>query len=243
MRIISLNIWKGKLIEPLLEFLKRESQDTDIFCFQEVTSSLKEPSGKDDVFTHLAKTLPDFQGFFESFQDSDGGSQEGLALFIKKSDPVDKEGDFFVYKTRNDMVGDDWRTLGRNVQFIQFPKSGREYTVINFHGIADGEGREDSENRIQQSNKLKEFMSMIGGTKIVCGDFNLTLKTKSLEIIDEGMRNLIRENGITSTRNHHFPYPDQFCDYILVENDVKVTKFEVLQDEVSDHLALALDFE
>ena len=240
MRVLSLNIWQGKLLEPLITFIQREAPQTDVFCFQEMVSSLR-PA--DDIFSTIAKVLPEFQGFFESIQDGGNGLEEGLALFIRKTYPVDKEGDFFVYRTRNAMIGDDWRTLGRNFQFIQFPKDGKEYTLVNFHGLADGKGREDSDERVAQSSKLKDFLMTVSGTKIVCGDFNLTLNTRSLSIIDEGMRNLIRDYGITSTRNQHFPYPDQYCDYILTDNDVTVKEFVVLQDEVSDHLALRLDWE
>jgi endonuclease/exonuclease/phosphatase family metal-dependent hydrolase len=243
-RIISLNIWQGKLLDPLMSFIKREAPQTDIFCFQEMISSLKDSSL--DIFSVIKKELPDFQGFFESVQDGGDGRPEdefGLALFIRKADPVDKEGDFFVYRTRNAMVGNDQMTFGRNFQFVQFPKNGKEYTVVNFHGLADRNGREDSDERIDQSNKLKEFLAAVTGLKIVCGDFNLTINTKSLAIIDEGMRNLIKEFGITSTRNHYFPYPDKFCDYILIDKDVKLKGFAVLDDEISDHLALRLDWQ
>ena len=58
------------------------------------------------------------------------------------------------------------------------------------------------------------------------------------------MRNLIKESGVTATRpERYFPYPDKFCDYILVDRDIAVKDFRVLQDEVSDHLPLVLDFE
>ena len=227
----------------LIPFLKREAQTTDIFCFQEMITSLGNSSKDKDVFSILAKELPNFQGFFEPAQDEGDGIESGLAMFVKKTDPIDKEGDFFVYRTRNAMIGGDGRTIGKNIQFIQFPKSDKEYTVVNFHGLWTGDGRGDTEERLSQSKKLKEFLNIIGGTKIICGDFNLTLDTKSVSIIDENMRNLIRESGITSTRNRFFEFPDKYCDYILVDPDVKVNDFKVLEDEISDHLALVLDFD
>lgn len=243
MKLISLNVWLGKLKDPLIEFIRREAETTEIFCFQEMVSSLSN-SPESDLFSTVAKCLPGFQGFFEATQYEEERIDVGLATFVKRVDVIDKEGDFFVYRTRNSMVGDDGRTMGRNAQFIKFPKSGKEYTVINFHGLWSGEERLDSEDRINQSKKLKEFLNTLGGTKIVCGDFNLSRDTKSLAILDEGMRNLIKESGVTSTRpERYFPYADKFCDYILVDKDVKVNDFKVLQDEVSDHLALVLDFE
>lgn len=243
MRLVCLNIWRGKLLEELVGFIKREAKATDIFCFQEMINSLGSSSKETDVFSVFAKALPGFQGFFEAAQDEGRGIEMGLATFIKRTDAVDKEGDFFVYRTRNAMLDHDGRTLGRNVQFIQFPKSGKEFTVVNFHGLWTGESREDSKDRIAQSRKLKEFLTTIGGTRIVCGDFNLGPDTRSMAIIEQGMKNLIKERGITSTRSSFFPYPDKFCDYILVDKDVTVNDFRVLSDEVSDHLALVLDFD
>ncbi|OGZ01046.1 MAG: hypothetical protein A3B13_02560 [Candidatus Liptonbacteria bacterium RIFCSPLOWO2_01_FULL_45_15] len=243
MRIISLNVWLGKLKDPLIAFIQREAETTEIFCFQEMVSSPSNSPEK-DLFSTIAKHIPGFQGFFEATQDEENGIEVGLAVFIKRADTIDKEGDFFVYRTRNSMIGNDGRTMGRNVQFVEFPKLGKEYTVINFHGLWSGEERLDSEDRINQSKKLKEFLNTLSGTKIVCGDFNLTRDTKSLAILDEGMRNLIKESGVTSTRpERYFPYEDKFCDYILVDKDVKVNDFKVLQDEISDHFALLLDFE
>ena len=243
MRLISLNIWKGKLLEQLFQFLKREADSTDIFCFQEIVNVVGVSSKTPDVFSDIAKLLPGFQGFFEAAQDESNGIAEGLAMFVKKTEKIEEEGDFFVYRARNAMTDNDGRTLGKNLQFVQFPKSGKEYTIINFHGLWAGEGRNDTEERISQSQKLKEFLNVMGGTKIICGDFNLSLNTKSLAIIDENMKNLIREYGITSTRNRFFPYPDKFADYIIVDKNIRVNDFRVLQDEVSDHLALLLDFD
>jgi hypothetical protein len=36
MKLINLNVQDGIVYEPLVEFIKRVSPDTDIFCFQEV---------------------------------------------------------------------------------------------------------------------------------------------------------------------------------------------------------------
>lgn len=243
MKIVSLNIWLGKLKDELLHYISREAASTDIFCFQEMTSALG-LGHENDLFASVARALPQFQGFFEAAQDMGDGIEMGLAMFIKRTDPIDREGDYFVYRTRNAMENNDARTIGRNVQYIQFPKNGGEFAVINFHGLWSGTDRLDNEERLSQSQKLKQFLNAIPGTKIICGDFNLTVDTKSLSIIDEGMRNLIRENNIVSTRpEQYFPYPDKYADYILVDPGVHVKNFQVLQDIVSDHLPLVLEFE
>jgi hypothetical protein len=40
MKLINLNTWAGKVKEPLNEFMKNKSAETDIFCFQEIFTTL-----------------------------------------------------------------------------------------------------------------------------------------------------------------------------------------------------------
>jgi endonuclease/exonuclease/phosphatase family metal-dependent hydrolase len=77
------------------------------------------------------------------------------------------------------------------------------------------------------------------------GDFNLEMKTKAVCDLENAMKNLVKEYGFTTTRNHYYEnyVTVPFSDYAFVSNDVEVKNFEVLQDEVSDHLALSLEFE
>ena len=58
-----------------------------------------------------------------------------------------------------------------------------------------------------------------------------------------GMRNLIKEYNITSTRTSFYKKPVRFADFVFVSKDIKVNDFKVLPDEVSDHAPLFLDFE
>ncbi len=81
---------------------------------------------------------------------------------------------------------------------------------------------------------------------IVTGDFNLLPNTKSIKMIDEKMTNLIKVYGIKSTRPTFDDGLDKgnlVCDYIFVNNKVKVKDFKVIDTNVSDHLPLILDFE
>lgn len=118
--------------------------------------------------------------------------------------------------------------------------------MVNFHGLwQDGTAKKDNPDRIEQSRRiLAELESHRGEPVLICGDFNLLPEGQSLAMLEEGMRNLIKEYGVTSTRSSHYPMtkPSRFADYILVSPEVDVHDFQVLPDEVSDHLALTLDF-
>lgn len=241
MRLISLNVWRGKLMEPLLAFLGREAPTTDIFCFQEMFEVFDDAKKHGDVLSSFRRALPECMGFFRPAQRFADG-EFGLAMFIKKSIAVTRETDIFVHRTRDARVGDDFETVGRNLQVAEILADGQAYSIFNFQGLVSRTGRGDTEERIEQSKKVKEILNAHAGKKIIAGDFNLSRDTESMAIIDAGMRNLIKESGITSTRNRFFVYPDKFCDYILADNEVSLKNFAVLNDEVSDHLPLVLDF-
>lgn len=245
MKLISLNTWGGILKEELHAFIKKQAADTDIFCFQEIFDNAVNARVDvlGDVDINLYKTitdlLPNYIGHYAPSQDDD----EGLAIFVRPRIQIEEIGDVFVHRFRNAMVDDDGTTIGRNIQFAHIVQDGQDYTIINFHGLWNGRGKTDSPDRIEQSKKVREFVeTRAKGKVILVGDFNLEPQTESVAILERGMRNLIKDHGITSTRSHHYAKPVKFADYAIVSKDVEVDKFEVLQDPVSDHLPLLIEF-
>ncbi len=116
------------------------------------------------------------------------------------------------------------------------------FMSATIHGLWNGKGKTDTEDRILQSQRIKKFMSTIHNPIILCGDFNLHPETDSLKMLDENMANLIKTHNITSTRSQYYPKEEKFADYILVSSDIKVKEFKVMQEPVSDHLPLWLEF-
>jgi len=243
MQLISLNTWGGQVWEPLKEFLVRHASETDIFCLQEIFHNAAHPRPalgpvRPELFTDIEAILGGHTGFYAPSQVDD----EGLAMFVKKGLPVTREGDVFVHRHLNAMENNDGRTIGRNLQFVEFTITGEVYTIINFHGMWTGGGKDDTPERIEQSRKLRTFMDAAPGRRILVGDFNLEPQTESMAIVRNGMRDLIAEHGITSTRTSFYTKPVKFADYCIVSPDVSVETFQVLPDEVSDHAALLLRF-
>lgn len=241
-----------------MKFINDHSQDTDIFCFQEVfktTSNIKESAGKRvNIYDEILRILTDHQGYFAPSLDNyivvsrsqvnstNFNLSYGLAFFIKNKVKVEAAGDFFVYRDRNSFNPNDLNTLPRNVQYINFTKSGKKFTVCNLHGIWLKEGKKDALSRIKQSKIIKQFLTQQKGEKIVCGDFNLDINTKSIDLLEKDLVNLIRKYKIQTTRNELFPGEDRYADYIFVSAGVKIKSFQVPNVEVSDHLPLILEF-
>lgn len=253
MRLITLNTWGGKLLDPLLNFLKDQSEDIDIFCFQEMYSSPeKRKIGRDmqsNLFQEIAIVLKNHQGYFKPHlkgYDLEGKVNfelfSGLAVFIKKSTKVKKTGDIFLYREGYDLIEANNQTIPRNLQYLQFTKNNHEYLIGHFHGIWYPKSKLDNEERIEQSKRIKKFFDLYSGKKILCGDFNLLPTTQSMKILEEGQRNLIKEFNIESTRNKNYKRPEKHADYVLVSQDVNVVDLKVIKTILSDHYPLLLEF-
>lgn len=128
------------------------------------------------------------------------------------------------------------------MQIVTIKVNGKKILIGNLHGFWMPISKKDSTHRISQSNNIKQVFDSFKGPRILCGDFNLHPQTKSIKLLEENMKNLIVEHGITSTRSKFHRRKQKFVDYIMVSDDVGVNKFEVMNENVSDHLPLMLEF-
>jgi endonuclease/exonuclease/phosphatase family metal-dependent hydrolase len=63
-----------------------------------------------------------------------------------------------------------------------------------------------------------------------------------MHLLEQGMNNLIVSHNIRSTRTRFYPKEEKFADYILTSPEILVNEFAVMNDEVSDHAPLFIDF-
>lgn len=260
MKIIFLNIWGGKVFEPLTAFLREHAPSTDFFCLQEVFDAPRiVPTAYDyrtTILKDLNDMLPDFvphfapavQGFDGDMMTTrDANLTLGIGIWAKKNIEIESHGDFLI-------VGENWRleepsgTFPHNLQYIRFRYTGVPYTLAHLHGAPQPGTKRDTDERIAQSQKVINFLAGEKDKKILGGDFNLLPDTESIRMIERaGMRNLITEYDITTTRNalSYGQYPESdrqyFADYAFVSPDVQMTSFVVPALEISDHLPLILE--
>jgi endonuclease/exonuclease/phosphatase family metal-dependent hydrolase len=244
MKLISLNVWGGAIHEPLLKFLE-ENADVDFFLFQEMHHNATEKTnwnnrGNSNLFEDIKKILPNHVGYFAPAQDD----EYGLAGFISNKIELLEHGDIFIHRHKDAMSNMDGTLLGRNLQYFKVAGE-KPYTLMNFHGLWTGTGKQDTEERIIQSNRITEFAKSIHGEFVLAGDFNLMPDTESIRILERmGLRNLIKDYGITNTRTSYYKKTsDKFADYVFVTGDIRVQDFQIMPEEVSDHAAMYLEFE
>lgn len=254
MKIISLNIWGGRAgKEKLLGFFQKHAGDVDVFCLQEVWSApynipegtpvggrnIKQEEIMTYAFQEIGGVLADYQSIFHpAFLDD-----YGLALYIKKDWVVVESGDVFVYKNRGYIPEGDPGDHARNVQYATLEREGTSITIMNFHGLwttkPEGKGKQDIPERLEQSDNIVSFTQELKTPFVLIGDFNLLPTTESIQKLeDAGMKNLIREYGVTSTRTVYYDKEERFADYAFVSPELTVQEFAVLPDEVSDHSPL-----
>ncbi len=251
MKLLSLNIWAGHEFEPLTEYISAISKGIDIYCFQEVMdtpTSNTHINGKyrADIFRELKRVLPDHQEYFAPSVHSVAFRSPapfelswGLAMFIKKGLKIREIGDFFIYGER-DSIGVTHGNVPRNLQYAVID-NGNTYSIAHFHGLWTGIDKNDTEERIEQSKRVKTYTN--GKNKLVlCGDLNLSPETQSLALLEEELVNLIKTHNISTTRSTLYLKPSKFADYTLVSRDIVVNQFEVPNVLVSDHLPMILDF-
>lgn len=237
MKLITLNIWGGHVLEPLLNFFENNT-DVDIFCLQEVYHQAEWKISRDDrvvyldIFEQIQEKLPEHQGYFRP---AVNGSY-GISIFSSRSNNVIDEGEIWIHNTK------DYPGMGpahsRNLQWLKCDK----YNILNVHGLWNGQGKTDSPERIIQAQNIKKFADSLDTPTILCGDLNLRPDTESMKIIEEGLVNLIREHNIHNTRTRYYPKEERYADYILTSPGICVNRFEVLTDEVSDHAPLLIEF-
>lgn len=260
MKLISLNTWGGKIYEPLMHFIKIHSADTDIFCFQEIYDSKSDIKQYKDIRTNLLseliETLLNFRFFYSIEISGFDTSPEpvnfhltmGKAMFIKNNIQVNSTNDILLFGDRSEkLLKGDFSNLAVTLQSIDFIIQGKRFTVVNIHGTAFPGTKLDTKLRLEHSQRLREFLNSKQGAKIVVGDFNLLPNTQSVKILEDDLRNLIKEFVIEKTRSHLSPYagrPDfqKFADYTFVSDDVSVENFTVPDTDISDHLPMILEF-
>lgn len=228
LRIIFLNTWHAGIKTKLFDFISKEVEKTDIFCFQEFDKQ---------YFDEMAGKLPNFNGIFwtkKYINDWDFYQ----SLYINRSLPfeeVSKNFQAVIIKGERDL-------LVCNIHGVSLPGDKK-----------DSEERLKYSKTIIDFAKIKNISTIIGGDFNLNPD---TKSVKMFE--EAGYRNLVEQFGIKTTRNHfawnqamqqqkneglEFFGKQYFADYVFTSPDVKVKSFEVPNIEISDHLPLILGFE
>jgi endonuclease/exonuclease/phosphatase family metal-dependent hydrolase len=160
-----------------------------------------------------------------------------ISIYVKRENVI-LESDVILEKDK--YVG--------SALFTKIKSPNKILNIASVHGVAQPGDKLDNPKRLQQSQKIIEYMAKIDGVKIIGGDFNLDKNTESVKMFEKnGYRNLIEEYKIETTRNHLcwdvWHNVQLWADFLFVSPEVKVKSFEVPKNEVSDHLPQVVEIE
>ncbi|MCX6706325.1 MAG: endonuclease/exonuclease/phosphatase family protein [Candidatus Woesebacteria bacterium] len=238
MRIIYLNCWQGNIWDKFQDFIRKQVDLTDVFCFQEISPEL---------FSKISEILPDYNGQYNmGGKYYPHGVWYGQAVFVRNSIETSVSRKTPIFNESKDKIG--------FMQHLSIKQGNRTIFVGNVHGNPHPGNKQDTPVRINQSQKILDPFKNKSGPKIIGGDFNLLPNTKSIKLFEKaGFRNLIKDFNIEKTRNEitwkfHSKGKKNFvrqyyADYVFISNDIRIKNFEVPDIEISDHLPLILDFD
>jgi endonuclease/exonuclease/phosphatase family metal-dependent hydrolase len=258
LRIVSLNLWGGQAFDALLAFVREHAPATDIFCFQEALNApvlLPLACGfRTSLYRELALALPEFAGVFDPLvawdEPTDDGTTVhvpfGLATFARRTLPLGERRAARIIEHADTLdAADGMHRVIRRLQLTEVRLPGSTLLVANFHGIARPGTKRDTDERLAQSEAIHRTLAAHDGPVVLTGDFNLLPDTASVQIIEDGLCNLVMERAIPTTRSRLNPYYGQpeeqkHADYTFVSPGLRVADFRVPDVAVSDHLPLLL---
>ena len=264
MRILSLNVWGGMLHAPLIDYLA--TVDADVYCLQEVPRAVAarsqwlayrdgavELQQRSNLYRDIASALPGHDGFFApamrgELMDGDRPCWQefGLATFIRQDIAVIGQSLDFVHDAFSPHAfGAHPRARNAHAFRLYDYAEDRPRCVVQFHGLRTEDDKGDSPARDAQAEALVALIERLhrkGEGLVLCGDLNLLPDSRTFKTLAQlGLVDLVTTRGFSDTRTSLYKKPGRYEDYMLVNVEVPVAEFTVVETpEVSDHRALLL---
>lgn len=250
LKFIQVNIYKGKYLGELLDFLKQE--DPDFISMQEVT-----------------------RGEFNFFEDKNAD----LFLLLKKKFSMNAvyNGDLRLkgdlYSRFGNAVFSKYRIVNHNVVVLKkfrtvtldeidgnealeirprIPRhlldatvdfNDRQIHILSWHGAWVAPPQDTTET-LRQAKIAAKYLESINSPFILGCDMNAVIQSKTVGVINEVASNLMMNSGVlytTNTKIHKISPRGFLVDYVFTSEHFKLTKLAVPQITVSDHLPVVAE--
>ncbi len=238
---MQLNVWGGRLGKQIQNLIDQEKPD--VICLQEAVSIKGGSNGGWFLTVDEIKRLYKMSLAYSpviSFSFMRRNAEFGNAI-LTKAKLVNQNTVFtrLEYKKDFDFENDDYNI--RNLLHVVVDNKGKDLHILTHHGHHVPNHKKGNEETLRQCNQIAEYIKGLRGEIILTGDFNLEPNSESMEKINKILRNLAIETQLTTTRTP-LTHKTEVCDYIFVNEEVRVKSFNALDDVVSDHKALILEF-
>ncbi len=255
MKLIQINGWLGRLNGPLERFLL--DQKPDFICIQEAFDpDCNAPTFKDQ-FMYVSEIIE--QGKFQhySFAPAWGFEMIGTKIdtgnIIISKYPLTNQVKIHTnnsYNFRKELSNSQPNTRVWQACTAEIGNA-KKLAISTHQGYLPQLHHEEENNDITVASMQKAIdgLNSLDHPLIFCGDLNSHPETPPIKLLEKetGLKNLVTENNVKSTLSEAHRAPEHernsvVCDYIFVSDDIKVEKFSVSEEVVSDHKALILEF-
>lgn len=242
MKLMTLNVWQGRLERVLLKHL--ETLDIDIACMQEAVDYPFKSGGLVSTYQTVGSSAKLDNQFFSPLMSMKlGGSSISFGNVIYANIPFSQTETQFTrgkYKDEFDFNVDDYNV--RAFQHALLEIEDKKLHILNHHGHHIDAHKLGDEETFRQATQLIDYIKQLDGAVILCGDFNLAPESESIRLIDGLLTNLSVKYKLRTTRSS-LTYKNEVCDYIFVNENVIVKDFKMDETIISDHNALLLEFD
>lgn len=246
-KVITLNTWRGEILENLISFIKQE--DPDILLLQEVYDGKPKnlPSAY-RFFQYFQDTFPEYYGVFAAaFCDMTrhGNIEEGTAIFSKFKINLSERTFFDIpYSSINNHAKDRFDDIPQTLLHAQLDAKGIEVNAFSVHGIWGFDGL-DSHRRFKMADTI---INTISGKEnvILGGDFNLNPNTEAVREIEKHLKSVFGVTLISTFNMKHKDdpgYATAAVDMMFVSPNIRVLEKSCPDVDVSDHFPLLATLE
>lgn len=252
--VLQLNMNADNYWNEFASFIK--SSNFDIIQLQEVAGAgllFGNIDSKRDCFIELTNLLEEnYIGELAITERFASGKETylGNATFYKKDFSLLEKDIFYTHKNESvfDMKSTDFENVGRALLHLEIKIEEKKVSFLNMHGAWGGTLLEKS-HQTEQFEKIFKYLKFVKNPFIFTGDLNVVPSQPGIKKIGTISQDLITKYKATNTLNPRthsakvlFPKGGA-VDYIFVSPDLAVKKFEVLNEDLSDHLALTAEIE
>lgn len=208
---------------------------------------------KVDCFAELQKVLGDKYNAGLIRTDSSTSSPLsyiGNATFYKKSFTLVARHELVLHKNPQPFPSDseNYQVVGRVLLHLVLNIKGTQISFLNTH-FAWAKTSIEQPHHTKQGEILINYLRNVPKPFILTTDMNIQPDQPLIQKIDTLSQNLTTKFQIKNTLNPRTHSAQQLfpkgiaVDYIFVSNDLRVKKFEVINEDLSDHLALTAEIE
>jgi endonuclease/exonuclease/phosphatase family metal-dependent hydrolase len=242
MRLLQLNAWSIRLGTRVEDMVAKETPD--IVTLQEVFESDSELGFFPTLTEIVTKLRFHHQYMSPVYSVQFMGRKTEFGNAIVSNLTLCEKQTFFTnlgYIENMSIEDDDYNV--RNFQHVAVrDEDDKLIHIINHHGYHVPGHKRGNEFTLKACQQIADYAAKLTGPVIITGDFNLAPDSESIELINKHFRNLTKEYELQTTRTD-LTHKSEACDYIFVNDHVKVNDFYASDVVASDHQGLVLDFE